>query len=126
MLFLRDILFNAGLAVGGFVSFKLLWQLISIVYRFTVYSTDWKAKWGAGASKWAVVTGATDGIGREYAVQLAKKGYSVLIVGRSVDKLKEVSQEILATGSKVEELVLDFSKVKKKKKEKEKILPALS
>lgn len=41
-----------------------------------------------------VVTGATDGIGREFALQLAKAGFNILIVSRSPDKLALVSSEI--------------------------------
>ena len=41
-----------------------------------------------------VVTGATDGIGKEFALQLAKKGFNILLVSRSEDKLKAVTNEI--------------------------------
>lgn len=115
MMLVRDIATNFTIFVGGVYLAKFLWDLISIFYRYLVYSTDWKGKWGAGAGRWAVVTGATDGIGREYALQLAKKGYSVLLVGRSPEKLKETSQEIQAAGGKTEELILDFSKVRKRR-----------
>lgn len=32
--------------------------------------------------QWAVVTGATDGIGKAYAIEFAKKGMNVLIISR--------------------------------------------
>ena len=96
------------MAVGLAFLAKLLWSLVSLVYRHTVYRTDW-AKWGAGKGHWAVVTGASDGIGREYALQLAKKGFNVVLVGRNVDKLSEVAREIAAGGGKAEPLVVDFS-----------------
>lgn len=44
--------------------------------------------------KWAVVTGATDGIGRATAVELAKRGLSVLLVSRSQSKLDETKEDI--------------------------------
>ncbi len=44
--------------------------------------------------KWAVVTGATDGIGKAYALALAKKGMSVLLISRTEKKLQEVCKEI--------------------------------
>jgi len=31
---------------------------------------------------WAVITGASDGIGREIAIQLAQKGYSTVLIAR--------------------------------------------
>lgn len=44
--------------------------------------------------KWALVTGATAGIGKETAKALAALGYSVFITGRRVDRLVAVAQEI--------------------------------
>jgi short-subunit dehydrogenase len=38
-----------------------------------------------------VVTGASDGIGREFAVQLARKGFNVMLVARNRSKLEEVA-----------------------------------
>lgn len=40
------------------------------------------------------MTGATDGIGKEFALQLAKAGFNLLLVSRSEDKLKAVTAEI--------------------------------
>ena len=42
----------------------------------------------------AVVTGATDGIGKEFAFQLAKAGFNILLVSRTAEKLKTVAAEI--------------------------------
>ena len=41
-----------------------------------------------------VVTGATDGIGKEFAFQLAKKGFNILLVSRSKEKLGNVASEL--------------------------------
>ncbi|OQU92587.1 hypothetical protein SORBI_3001G370000 [Sorghum bicolor] len=45
---------------------------------------------------WAVVTGATDGIGRAVALELARAGLHLVLVGRSPDKLARVAKEVLA------------------------------
>lgn len=45
-------------------------------------------------NKVAVITGATSGIGKEYAFQLAKEGYDLIIVGRRVERINEVAKEI--------------------------------
>lgn len=42
----------------------------------------------------AVVTGATDGIGHEFALQLAAKGFNILLVSRTQAKLTAVQEEI--------------------------------
>lgn len=39
------------------------------------------------AGEWAIVTGATDGIGQAIAFELAKKGLSVLLLSRTESKL---------------------------------------
>jgi len=43
---------------------------------------------------WAVVTGATDGIGKAYAEELAKSGMNVMLLSRSPEKLKAVAADI--------------------------------
>ena len=42
----------------------------------------------------ALVTGASSGIGRDMAKELAKRGYNLILVARDEQKLKEVSEEI--------------------------------
>ncbi|XP_054285177.1 very-long-chain 3-oxoacyl-CoA reductase [Macrosteles quadrilineatus] len=44
--------------------------------------------------QWAVVTGATDGLGKAFAEALAKKGLDVVLISRTKSKLDAVSQEI--------------------------------
>ncbi|KAJ7416906.1 hypothetical protein WISP_67597 [Willisornis vidua] len=41
-----------------------------------------------------VVTGATDGIGKAYAEELAKRGMKMVLISRSKEKLDQVSREI--------------------------------
>lgn len=44
--------------------------------------------------KWAVITGATDGLGKAYAKALAEQGMNIVLVSRSLSKLKDVAAEI--------------------------------
>ncbi|XP_028399667.1 very-long-chain 3-oxoacyl-CoA reductase-like [Dendronephthya gigantea] len=44
--------------------------------------------------KWAVITGASDGIGKAFAIELAKHKYNIVLLSRSLSKLKTVAQEI--------------------------------
>ncbi len=46
----------------------------------------------------ALVTGASRGIGRACALELAKAGYKVALAARQTDKLEEVAAEIRAAG----------------------------
>lgn len=61
--------------------------------------------------EWAVVTGATDGIGRALAFRFAGAGMSLVLVGRSPDKLAAVSGEIRGKHPRAEvrTFVLDFA-----------------
>ncbi|XP_062197925.1 very-long-chain 3-oxoacyl-CoA reductase 1-like [Phragmites australis] len=60
---------------------------------------------------WAVVTGATDGIGRAVALELARWGLSLVIVGRNPDKLSRVKKEVQAAAPscKVRTVVFDLA-----------------
>lgn len=42
----------------------------------------------------AVITGSTDGIGKEYAKELAKRGINIVLISRTESKLVEVANEI--------------------------------
>ncbi|KAB2089294.1 hypothetical protein E1A91_A03G057200v1 [Gossypium mustelinum] len=60
---------------------------------------------------WGLITGPTDGIGKGFAFQLARKGLNLVLVGRNPDKLKDVSDSILAKYAKIQikTVVVDFT-----------------
>jgi 3-oxoacyl-[acyl-carrier protein] reductase len=60
--------------------------------------------------KVAIVTGATEGIGRATALQLAREGASVAICARRQDPLDRTSAELKKTGSEVLAVAADMSK----------------
>ena len=45
--------------------------------------------------KYAMITGASSGIGREFARQLARKGYSLILVARRGKRLEKLAQELV-------------------------------
>lgn len=54
----------------------------------------------------ALITGASSGIGREFAKILSKKGYDLVLVARDKEKLEEVKKEL---STNVEIVCLDLS-----------------
>lgn len=56
----------------------------------------------------AIVTGASSGIGRATALELARNGADVVVVARREDRLRQLVAEIAATGRKVEPVVGDI------------------
>ncbi|XP_027095356.1 very-long-chain 3-oxoacyl-CoA reductase-like protein At1g24470 [Coffea arabica] len=61
---------------------------------------------------WALITGSTDGIGKAFAFDLAKKGLNLVLVSRNLEKLKQVSTEIQAgfPTTRIKTIALDFSR----------------
>ena len=51
--------------------------------------------------RWAIITGASSGIGLELATQLAKAGLNLVINSRHLDKLQEVEKQLKSI-SKIE------------------------
>ena len=47
-----------------------------------------------GENSYAFVTGATNGMGAEFADQLAKEGFNLVLMGRSEEKLSKKKQEL--------------------------------
>ncbi|XP_063703996.1 very-long-chain 3-oxoacyl-CoA reductase-like [Culicoides brevitarsis] len=84
---------------GIFATITLLLQIFKKVFPWFYenilaprYSRLSLKKFG----KWAVITGATDGIGKEYAKNLAKNGVNVVLISRTISKLEDVAKEIKA------------------------------
>ena len=63
------------------------------------------------ADRVAAVTGASRGIGRETARQLAAEGARVVLVARSEERLAEAARECEEAGGEAATLVLDVTDV---------------
>jgi short-subunit dehydrogenase len=59
--------------------------------------------------RWAVVTGASSGIGVELARGLAKRGHGVILVARRLDRLESLADELRAWGGAAEAVKCDLA-----------------
>lgn len=57
----------------------------------------------------AVVTGASSGIGAEIAREFSRSGASVVVVGRNVDRLQDLVQELESAGGRAEYVAVDVT-----------------
>ncbi|KAK3672059.1 hypothetical protein LTR78_008029 [Recurvomyces mirabilis] len=82
------------------------WRLIASLFILPGTNLSTFGKKGT----WAVITGASDGIGKEYALQLSKKGFNVLLISRTQSKLDSLATEIKSTHNvDVQTLSMDFA-----------------
>ncbi|XP_045413807.1 very-long-chain 3-oxoacyl-CoA reductase [Lemur catta] len=79
---------------AGTVAYLALRISYSLFTALRVWGVGNEAGVGPGLGEWAVVTGSTDGIGKSYAEELAKRGMKIVLISRSQDKLNQVSGEI--------------------------------
>uniref|UniRef100_A0A0K0FTM4 Estradiol 17-beta-dehydrogenase 12 (inferred by orthology to a human protein) n=1 Tax=Strongyloides venezuelensis TaxID=75913 RepID=A0A0K0FTM4_STRVS len=99
------------IAFGGllYLGVKVFSILKRILYPYLIASPIDLKK--AAGGEWVAVTGSTDGVGKEYAIQLAKKGFNILLISRNPTKLEYVKNEIQKTAENVmvDTIAYDFT-----------------
>jgi len=100
--------------IGLIVTIYVLWWFVSAVWNL-LYTCYIGSALGRSINvrklgSWAVVTGATDGLGRAYVEELARKGLNVVLISRSLFKLQNVAREIESQyGVKTRVIDVDFT-----------------
>ncbi|XP_061658870.1 hydroxysteroid (20-beta) dehydrogenase 2 isoform X2 [Syngnathoides biaculeatus] len=90
-------------------SAKLAWKCCR-GFREFILSEFWRVDLRT-YGQWAVVTGATSGIGKAYATELARRGVDVVLVSRCDEKLRLLAQEIERQhGRKTLSIRVDFTR----------------
>ena len=101
----------AGLltAIGSIWTAYKLTQLWSFVHLHFLHQSGLKKYAGTSERTWALISGASDGIGKGYAEELCDQGFNVIIHGRNETKLNKVKQSLQQRwpAAQVEILVLD-------------------
>ena len=83
-------LFDAFALLGALVAGTSALSMLMVLYR-TLLRGGKNLKKAYG--EWAVVTGATDGIGKAMAFEMARKGMNIMLIARSQSKLDAVKKE---------------------------------
>ncbi|TPX60145.1 hypothetical protein PhCBS80983_g02023 [Powellomyces hirtus] len=91
---------------------KLTLSFTGVIYRAYLRPATDLRKYGAKQGAYAVVTGASDGIGKEFALQLAKKGFNLILMARTKSKLDEVANQAKALGVTAVVHPFDFANAK--------------
>ncbi|KAJ8383750.1 hypothetical protein AAFF_G00215090 [Aldrovandia affinis] len=98
---------SVGAAVVLFCALRLLW-LLKQLFPKAWYPIP--QSFFSSLGEWAVVTGGSEGIGRAYALEMARCGLNVAIISRNLAKLEKAAREIGdTTGRKVKVIVADFT-----------------
>ena len=57
----------------------------------------------------ALITGASDGIGKQYAYILAEQGFDIVLMGRNFEKTQAVAEDVKAKhGVDTQVIIFDF------------------
>ena len=100
-------MFSLLALLGGAYLLREAVSLALVFYRTLLRGGKQPTRYG----EWAVVTGATDGIGKAMAFELARRGCNIVLISRSADKLAAVKHELgnKHPKSKVLTEAVDFS-----------------
>ena len=79
--------------IGTFAIGAFLYDPLFLIYRNYVYKMpDFPSTYGENS--YALITGATDGIGKGFCEALASKGLNIVLVSRNPEKLSKVADEL--------------------------------
>ncbi|KAL2433482.1 Very-long-chain 3-oxoacyl-CoA reductase [Exophiala dermatitidis] len=98
------------IGVGALTVGSIVFTTLRVLLSTFVLPGHSLSKYGPKGS-WAAVTGASDGLGKEYALQLSRKGFNLILVSRTASKLAALSSQIKTSSPNVavETLAMDFS-----------------
>jgi 17beta-estradiol 17-dehydrogenase / very-long-chain 3-oxoacyl-CoA reductase len=83
--------FKVFAGLGALVTIRNILRIFKWIW---VYYLRPASSFAKHRGKWAVVTGASWGIGNAFAQELAKRGMNVVLIARSTERLMEVKQEL--------------------------------
>lgn len=82
--------------IGACWSFRTGWKFLSFSLLYFLRRSQLTKYTKGHSDAWALVTGASDGIGRGFAEELLSQGTNVVLHGRNEQKLQRVRNEMLS------------------------------
>ncbi len=104
---------SVALQIGGAALF--VWALVNMARWIWLYfwlpqrSIGERLAKRFGPGSWALITGASDGLGKAFAQELACYGFNLILVSRTQSKLDLLKDEIQAQGVQVRTVAADLS-----------------
>lgn len=95
--------------IGVYIAARALYGIYRIVEEIYILKEfNLIERYGKGS--WAAITGCTDGIGLEFAIQLAKRGFNIVMLARNREKMNEKEELIKRANPNVQvmKLLIDF------------------
>ncbi|XP_013002349.1 very-long-chain 3-oxoacyl-CoA reductase-B-like isoform X2 [Cavia porcellus] len=89
-----DALSTLGAITAAWLLLRGTWGVARAVYVYLLPQVRRGNAWLRAQGAWAVVTGATSGIGKAYAHELARRGLDIVLISRSHSKLEQEAREI--------------------------------
>ncbi|KAJ3759462.1 3-ketoacyl-CoA reductase [Lentinula raphanica] len=97
--------------LGAITIARSCYRTFSVLLQIFILPGQNLKRYGAKKGAWAIVTGASDGIGKEFAFQLAKAGFNVFLVARNTEVLDATAAEIASKYSvSTKTASIDFAK----------------
>ena len=91
MINLESFFLTVGVIYAVSRIFTLLLNFKDAIYAFILPRYFAPMNFAEKYGQWAIVTGCTQGIGRYYAEELAKRGMSMVLISRNKSKLDDLA-----------------------------------
>lgn len=112
MLFIFELLKNVLMKFTLFDLVLIILKGFLVKLLFNLYKNFYRPRKNLkeiyGNKSWCLVTGATDGIGKAFCFELAKEGFNIILVSRTLAKLNKVSEELKASYPKIKTSCVQF------------------